>query len=202
VKSDPQRVVAMLAVLLLHVGLVSVVAVALHYHRATAEPDQAITLVLLALPPGAAAQQRGPGEAPFTPAPATAITLPPLAPPPGGAVDWDAEARKAAARTAEPQKRPFGHNPASEAPQPAGTPAMVVHHAGEQYREADGSSIVFVNDRCFVATDAPPPGTPDLIARARPTRTVCRGDPGWSRADLFRDLPAYERYHRAQPGKR
>ncbi len=98
--------------------------------------------------------------------------------------------------------RPFGRNPASEAAPLPGSPAVAVHHAGEEYRDTDGSSIVFVTDHCFVASDALPPGTPDLIARARPTRTVCKGDPGWSRADLFRDLPAYRRYHPEAPGRR
>jgi hypothetical protein len=29
---------------------------------------------------------------------------------------------------------------------------------------------------------------------------VCKGDPGWSRADLFKDLPAYQKYHPPETG--
>ncbi len=203
-KADPPRVFSLAAVVLLHVGLLAVVTVALHY-RGEHAAAEAPALVLLSLPPTPADHERLPDQAPaFTPAPSTAITVPPLVPSGSGGIDWGAEAERAAvAAAAAVPARPLGENPASRAPLAPGSPAVVVHQAGEQYREADGSKIVFVNDHCFVASDAVPPGTPDLIARARPTRTVCKGDPGWSRADLFRDLPAYRRYHQEPlPGGR
>ena len=54
--------------------------------------------------------------------------------------------------------------------------------------------------RCrYIASSPPSPGTPDVIARAVPARLACPGDPGWSRPDLFKDLPAYQRYHALDP---
>jgi hypothetical protein len=35
---------------------------------------------------------------------------------------------------------------------------------------------------------------PDVLARSIPTRTGCEGDAGFGR-DLFKDLPAYRKYH-------
>jgi hypothetical protein len=40
----------------------------------------------------------------------------------------------------------------------------------------------------------PPMGLPQVLARSIPTSTVCQGDTE-SRDDLFKDLPAYEKYH-------
>jgi hypothetical protein len=80
-------------------------------------------------------------------------------------------------------------------------PAVAVHEAGEQYRDpVDGTWIVYVSDQCYLASPNPPLGTPDVIARAAPARMVCKGDPGWSRPDLFKDLPAYERLRPKDPG--
>lgn len=60
--------------------------------------------------------------------------------------------------------------------------------------------MVWVSDRCFIASDPAPLGQPDILARAAASRTVCKGDPGWSRPDLFKDLPAYQKYHPPQAG--
>jgi hypothetical protein len=202
--SGPRRSVAFVAVALLHAGLVVVLVIALSNHNgASRVPDPGMALIFLALPPQAPALRTDLRKQSFAPAPSTAITLPELTPPAERApVDWDAAARgAAAAASVAPGARPLGHNPAADAPPVPASPAAVVHEAGEQYRDpADGTTIVYVSDHCFVASSPPPPGTPDVIARAVATRTVCKGDPGWSRPDLFKDLPAYERLHPKEPG--
>jgi hypothetical protein len=199
VNSGPRRGVVLASVILLHAGLAAVVVVALRSQSRASRDDLVSTLIFLAEPaPATPTPQpedyRQPRLAPMS---STAITLPPMTQPgTDGAVDWDAEAQAAGAAAIRPRSgRPLDHNPASEAaPNPA-SPSVAVHHAGEQYTERDGTRIVWVSDRCFVASSPPPPGVPDIVARAIPTNTVCRGDPGWSRPDLFKDLPAYQRYH-------
>jgi len=106
-------------------------------------------------------------------------------------IDWGAEAERAAAAAIEAKKfREFGqHGSAQSAPQ-VRAPA---HQAGEQYRLETGEWIVWVSDRCYIVSGPPPLGMPDVIARSIPARRVCQGDSG-PRGDLFRDLPAYERY--------
>jgi hypothetical protein len=201
VDSGPGRGVALLAVIVLHVGLVAVVALALRVRSDLRTPD-VITLTFLDLPPQTPQLRVPPGLPPFAAQPSTAITLPPMTLPEAqGPIDWHAEAQGAATQATGARARSFGRNPATQAaPAPSG-PDSAVHHAGEQYRDADGTSVVFVSDHCFIASSPAPLGTPDVIAHGMPTRTVCRGDPGWPRADLFKDLPAYGRYHQ-QPSPR
>jgi hypothetical protein len=195
------RGVALGGVVLLHAGLVAVIGVALRHPRPPAPAADFVSTVIYVAAPPAPSRDAG-GVAPAVAVPrSTAITLP-LPEAPGGpaTIDWDEAARRAVAAPA-PTIRPLDHNPASAAaPQPR-SPAVAVHHAGEEYRGPDGSTQVWVSDRCYVVTSPPLPGTADVIARAVPTRTVCKGDPGWSRGDLFRDLPAYQRYHPSETGK-
>jgi hypothetical protein len=54
--------------------------------------------------------------------------------------------------------------------------------------------VVWVSDRCHLVCEVPPMGLPQVLSRSIPTSTVCQGDTE-SRDDLFKDLPAYEKYH-------
>ena len=197
------RGVALGGVLLLHAALVIIIGTTLRHSRQRAPAADFVSTVIFVAVPVAATRARGDAgpTAPAVVAPTTAITVPlPEAPAGLASIDWDAAARRAAAATPAPA-RPLDRNPAAAAAPPPATPAVAEHHAGEEYRGPDGSTQVWVSDRCFVVTSPPPLGAPDVIGRAIPTRTVCKGDPGWSRGDLFRDLPAYRRYHPAEPGK-
>jgi hypothetical protein len=198
------RGVALVAVVLLHVGLVAVLCLAMRNTHGGAAPDLVTTLIVLDLPPLAREERLpDPRKPTFSATRSTAITVPPLPSEPQSApTDWEAAARGAAAATLPSAPRSLDHNPATEAPQASPSPSAAVHHAGEQYRDpADGTSIVYVSDHCYVAATAAPMGTADVLARARITSTVCKGDPGWSRPDLFKDLPAYQRYHPEDPGR-
>jgi hypothetical protein len=199
--SGPRRGVALLAVVLLHAGLLVIVTFALRTRGGASRPaDLVSTLIFLEVPPpsGPAPGAADATRPSLTPLPSTAITLPPLTPPLAqGPVDWQAAAQAAAAAAAGANAaRASGHNPASDALPAAPSPAYAVHEPGEQYRDWDGTAIVWVSDRCFIASAPPLLGTPDVIARAGATHTVCKGDPGWDDpGHLFKDLPAYERYH-------
>jgi len=54
---------------------------------------------------------------------------------------------------------------------------------------------VWVSDRCYIVAEPAPLGTPDVIARSRVTRTVCTTPHGPWEGELFKDLPAYKKYH-------
>jgi hypothetical protein len=111
------------------------------------------------------------------------------------AIDWVAEARRAAAAaavTGARRVREFGRNPADSGHAPLRS--LPAHEAGEQYRTEDGAWIVWVSDRCYIVSEVPPLGLPQVLARSIPTRTVCQGD-SEPRGDLFKDLPAYQKYH-------
>lgn len=196
-----RRAAAFTAVVALHAGLVMTLGVALRTaaRRSSAAPVTT-TLILLPAPtvptPPPEKQRRVPfrDETPVQPVePPT--TLPPeisLPITPESSIDWTAEAGRAATAITEAKRfREFGlHGSANSTPRPRG-PA---HQAGEQYRLETGEWVVWVNDRCYIVSGVPPLGMPDVIARSIPTRTICQGDSA-PRGDLFKDLPAYEKYH-------
>jgi hypothetical protein len=109
-------------------------------------------------------------------------------------IDWAAEARRAAPGVTAPQKfREFGRIAdagSRQGPRRSAPP----HEAGEQYRDEFGEWIVWVSDRCYLVSDTPTLGMPQVLARSLPSRTVCQADSG-PRSDLFKDLPAYRKYH-------
>ncbi|MGH8267530.1 MAG: hypothetical protein ACRETS_09440 [Steroidobacteraceae bacterium] len=103
-------------------------------------------------------------------------------------IDWVAQARRAAAAVTSARSfREFSRNPRSDFGQEVlhSSPA---HEAGEQYRLEDGEWIVWVSARCYIVSE-PALGLPGLLPN-----TVCQGD-SQPRGDLFKDLPAYQKYH-------
>jgi len=73
------------------------------------------------------------------------------------------------------------------------------HHAGESYRDEYGDAVVWVSEKCYIESAPPLPGTPPVFAAARTTRTVCPGASNAPRGDLFKDVPAYRKYHPDPP---
>jgi hypothetical protein len=186
----------------LHAGLVITLTAAFRTSTSPSSSTEFVgALIFLSapLPPVASSNRRRPQVAnktsrvapvePPTPLPAV-ISFPIGA---DTAIDWVAEARRAAAAVTGARKvREFGRNPADSGHAPLrSSPA---HEAGEQYRTADGGWIVWVSDRCYIVSEVPPLGLPQVLARSIPTRTVCQRD-SEPRSDLFKDLPAYEKYH-------
>jgi hypothetical protein len=112
---------------------------------------------------------------------------------PGSSIDWSEEARRAASALTEPGTfREFGHQPKADSEHKPRSPA---HQVGEQYR-IDAEWVVWVSERCYIVSGVPPIGLPDVLARSIPTRTVCTDNsppPG----ELFKDLPAYQKFHPA-----
>lgn len=196
-----RRGIAFAAVVALHAGLV-ILTVALRTPTSPSASTEFITaLIVLSapLPPAASSNRRRPQLADET-SPAAPLE-PPTTPPPvisfpigaDTAIDWVAEARRAAAAVTGARKvREFGRNPADSGQAPLrSSPA---HEAGEQYRTEDGAWIVWVSDHCYIVSELPPLGLPQVLARSIPTRTLCQRD-SEPRSDLFKDLPAYKKYH-------
>ena len=196
-----RRGIAFAAVVALHAGLV-ILTVAFRTPTSPSASTEFITaLIFLSAPlPAVAASNRRRPQVSDETSPVAPVE-PPIAPPPvisfpigaDTAIDWAAEARRAAAAVTGARKvREFGRNPADSGQAPLrSSPA---HEAGEQYRTADGGWIVWVSDRCYIVSEVPPLGLPQVLARSIPTRTVCQGD-SEPRSDLFKDLPAYRKYH-------
>jgi hypothetical protein len=110
-----------------------------------------------------------------------------------GITDWSTQGQEAAAAILNaPKKREFV-NPATVAPAQRPSGSQLKHRAGDQERDAWGNKAVWVNDHCYVVSEAPPLGTPDVFARMAPTRTVCV-DSG-AEGQLFKDLAAYKKNH-------
>jgi hypothetical protein len=198
-----RRGIAFAAVVGLHAGLVITLTAAFRTPTSPSSSTQFISaLIFLSAPlaPAASSNRRRPRVANKT-SPAAPLEPPTPLPavigfPPGAdtVIDWAAEARRAAAGVTGPHNvREFGRTPSAGSGQaPLRSPPA--HQAGEQYRTEDGAWIVWVSDRCYIVSEVPPLGLPQVLARSIPTRTVCQGD-SEPRSDLFKDLPAYKKYH-------
>jgi len=197
-----QRAIALVTVVGLH-GLTITLMVALRNPPRLSSPAEFVSTVVLlsALPPPAGPwTQRRPATAddvaPLEPVESPIAVLPEISRPGDTrtGADWALDARRAAAAvTVTSSVRGFGESPEESS---ARTDAQRVpaHEAGEQYRTTDGAWVVWVSDRCYLVSDVPPRGLPQVLARSIPTSTLCQGDTE-SRGDLFKDLPAYEKYH-------
>jgi hypothetical protein len=128
------------------------------------------------------------------------ITLaPPSAPtnPTRHAIDWGAAA-KAAVTTALRSRThitfgfPTGTSPIMRG---AHVPDLSGHHVGDSYTVPGGEEIVWVSDRCYVASDPPALWEPDILKRADMTHTVCLPPSGPTPGEFFKSLPAYKRHH-------
>jgi hypothetical protein len=171
--------------------------------RRLGSADFVPTLIFLPSTPRPAATRRRPP----IPNESAAISIPkPAATPPlpapvesgaGTSIDWIAEAERAArAAIAAPRARAFGEIPrAPDWAKSAPAPPSPKHEFGEQYRLATGELMVWVSDRCFIVSEPPPLGMPDVIARSLGTRMGCQPPAGPQEGELFKDLPAYKKYH-------
>ncbi len=199
-----RRGVAFAAVVALHVGLVVALTLALRTPApSSSATDFVSSLVFLPapLPLAAPAKERSqPANQITAPLPVErlSVAIPQIDFPTGAqpSIDWDAEARRAAgAVTAAPaQVREFGQIP--QAPSWLGsTRAASAHQAGDQYRLETGEWVIWVSDRCYILSQPAPLGMPDVFAHSLGTQMACQAPPGPPPGELFKDLPAYKKYH-------
>ena len=197
-----RRVTAFAVVIALHAALFFILTLALHTSTRPFPSAEFITTLITVQPPPLPAINR-----PHPPIPdentSASPVQPPIAPPPqiseqsggGPSIDWSAQAERAArAAVAAPRTRSLGELPQVPDWTHSATPSPK-HYAGEQYGLGTGEYIVWVSDRCYIVSERAPLGTPDVIARSRVTRTVCTTAQGPWGGELFKDLPAYKKYH-------
>jgi hypothetical protein len=113
--------------------------------------------------------------------------------------NWAEEGRRVIGRFAEEEAAKLRQKEEEAARRQSKTPSAPKHFAGENY-SSPTRKVVWINDRCYVESEAPPPGTPDFLARARISRTACPGaSDGMFSGEMFKDLPAYKREHAVDP---
>jgi hypothetical protein len=191
---------AFAAVVAIHVALIMAVLVSRTRYVESSANDSGATWIVLPTEPAPETSSSQVQRTPSVLSSSIHIELPDVAPvavPSGdvdGAIDWAAEARRAAAAMREsPEPREFGDIPRVDT---ANAPrnSEPTHHAGETYRDASGNNVAWVNDRCYVVSEAPPLGAPDVLSRMQPTRTVCVDRQG-AQGELFKGMSAYKKLH-------
>jgi hypothetical protein len=196
---DLRRGVASVAALAIHVAIITVVIV----NSRSRDPPSLIrdfvsTWILLPTAPATEASNSKPlPRAPLliiNPIPIEPPTTEPVPMPSADtsrAIDWTMEAQRAAAAVTNVPKTselgPEANFQREQRPTPT-------HQAGEGYRDPYGNTVVWLNDRCYVVSESPALGTPDVSLRSRPTRTACV-DQSAPEGELFKDLPAFKRHH-------
>ena len=198
---NPQRAGALGVVLAIHIALIAVVVVSFRGPHSSS-PIQDIIGTWIALPTVSVARPSGlwhSQQAPSSPISPIQIELPKVESVPilsedsGGIVDWAEEARTEGANLRDgPKTSEFGVFPRAQFDGPA--PSGPIHRAGESLRDAEGNKTVWVTDSCYIVSEAPPLGTPDVLARTQPTHMACV-DRSAPEGELFKDSSAYKKYH-------
>lgn len=132
--------------------------------------------------------------APITLAPPASVAMSPAS----QAIDWNAAATRAATRALAHHKHiSFGFPPGGKSAMTLGVPSphTPAHYTGESDRTIEGDDIEWTSDRCYVESEAPLPGEPDIIKRARVTHFGCLPPPEPDPGELFKSLPAYKKHH-------
>jgi hypothetical protein len=188
-----RRAAALAAVLILHLVLFALLTASLRNRAPAPAPSFVSSLILLPHTPRTLKpDRRAVGFTPMPPPlPAPREFKPP--PNPAASVDWYSEAKRAAQTvTAEPPFRGFGSHAAGSAEPPDSSGSS--HVAGDQEHLDAGTWIVWVGPNCYILSELPTLGMWDITAGSMPARTVCRQDSS-SANELFRSLPAYDRFH-------
>lgn len=86
--------------------------------------------------------------------------------------------------------RAFGPHPHSGG-EPPERERRSPHYAGEEYTDSTGSHLVWISDSCYIISDPPLPGIPRGLNFSRTNCVDYAKPPG----ELFKDLPAYKKYH-------
>jgi len=93
----------------------------------------------------------------------------------GSGVNWAAEARRAVRAFDIRSHQPPIHDSLSSSPADDNWWPRAPHHAGEQYKLANGDWIVWINASCYqVASSGSSANTPDSTL----PQTICPGKPG------------------------
>ncbi len=185
IKWGPLRYATLLVVLTLHLALFAALMMKSRVPSISASTQQSVQLLLL--PPATVPKMRSEnahpggmtGEAikiapPVLKSPTTSTSPAPASSSDGNGsgVDWTAEARRALSafeiRSHQtPYKNSVSGKPGEDNWWPQG-----VHHAGDQFKTANGDWIVWINANCYQVASSAPNGPAPSVSLPQ---TVCRG---------------------------
>jgi hypothetical protein len=189
------RYVALLVVLTLHVALIA--ALVMTSQTGSLPASTVHTVELLFLPPVTLPKVRSENARPRRLSGDTAIAIAPpvlespspsMSPPPasspdgnGSGVDWAAEARRALQAFEIRNHQPPSNNSVSSEPADVNWWPQSQHHAGEQFKTANGDWIVWINASCYQVASSGPSA---YALGAMLPQTICPGQSGTPRSDL------------------
>jgi hypothetical protein len=93
----------------------------------------------------------------------------------GSGVNWAAEARRAVRAFDIRSHQPPIHDSLSSSPADDNWWPQTPHHAGEQYKIANGDWIVWINASCYQVASS---GSPAYTLDSNSPQTICPGKPG------------------------
>lgn len=109
----------------------------------------------------------------------------------GSGVDWQAEARRAVQAFEIRKRQPSSDSSLSGSPAEEHWWPRAHHHAGEQYKTANGDWIVWINASCYqIASSAANAAIGVMLPQ-----TICPGEYSTARGDLFGQTAAYQKVH-------
>jgi hypothetical protein len=179
-----RRYATVVAVLGLHAAFLALMLMASHARTNMAAAAQPVELLFL--PPAKKPEIRLQSSRPQR---LSGVTLPSIGPPDldssaasvpapgtdgsGSSVDWKAEARRAVQAFEIRKHQPPANRSVSGSPGDDILWPRVQHHAGDQYKTANGDWIVWINSSCYQAA-----GAASSVSALEPLRrTICPDDP-------------------------
>ena len=195
---ERSRIVALLAVLALHVAvLTGLVSAAKTRMRATPAAPPIELLILpqnpIPTPPTLPDRRKKVPATPLAPQPdALTVVTPDATSVVGPPIDWSQEAHNAAASIAKGAPALNDTNPALQSNSPFAAPPA--HHKGEQIPTEDGRWIVYVTDDCYQVSKSMTSIT-NATNNGMGLQTYCNRRSNKPRGDLFEQLPAYKKLH-------
>jgi hypothetical protein len=195
------RYFALLGVSVLHVAVLAALVIAVKTRFLTTPPSAPIELLILP-------QYAAPIVPPLpTPSDRHKKVAANLAPPPdaltnitpnsasdvaGPSIDWSEEAHNEVANLAK--DAPTLNDTIAAPPSQSPFAAPPAHHKGEQIPTGDGRWIVYVSDNCYQVSKSITAIT-NATNTGVGTQTYCNQKSRLPRGDLFKQLPAYKKYH-------
>ena len=195
------RIIALLAVLALHVAVLTGLVIAAKTRIRTTAAAPPIELLILPQnptptippPPTLPDRRKKVPATPLAPQPdALTVVTPDATSVVGPPIDWSQEAHNAAASIAKGAPALNDTNPALQSNSPFAAPPA--HHKGEQIPTEDGRWIVYVTDDCYQVSKSMTSIT-NATNNGMGLQTYCNRRSNKPRGDLFEQLPAYKKLH-------
>lgn len=191
---EPRRYVILLIVLMLHMAVLALLTMTSRARIISALADTPLELVFISpsSPPKIRLEnsrpQRLSSVVAVTIAPPTlnSFSVSPSTPASGSeghgsAVDWAAEARRAVQAFDIRSHLPASNQSVSGSPAEDHWWPRRQHHAGDQFKTANGDWIVWINDSCYQLTS--PVRSTSAPGSAPTSRTICTGQPDTQQSD-------------------